>query len=101
MNYTESLAMSDWFFSTAMGVIGNCRHLAHIQCWQPPTTSAQSFIDSPRNNALKHTTRHFFFRLKLRLRSGKSFSGVEKAFPLLDAYNDRISRRNTFHYQVS
>ena len=91
--------MSDWFFSTAMGVIGNGRHLAPIQCRQPPTTSVQSFIVSAQNQCVKQAGK-IFSTFKLGSSSGKSFSGVEKHFPLLDAYNDWISRRKTFHYQV-
>lgn len=79
MNYTGSLAMSDWF-STAMGVVGNCRHLAHIQCWQTPTTSAQSFIVSPRNNTLSAPQK--FFPPQVTVEKWKIFFRVERLFPI-------------------
>jgi hypothetical protein len=99
MNYTGSIAMSHWFFSTAMGVKGNCRHLAHITVGNRRQPLLSRLLFPPRNNAL--STPQKFFPLQITAERWKIFSGVEKPFPLLDAYNDRISRRKTFHYQVS
>ena len=73
MNHEGSLAMSDCFFS------GDCRHLTHIQCWQPPTTSAQSFIVSARNDTLSRPQKFFppqftVEKWKIFFRGGKAFS---------------------------
>ena len=91
--------MGDCLLSTAMGLIGDCRQLAHIAVGNRRQPLLSRLWFPPRNNAL--STPQKFFHFKLRLSGGKFFSGVEKPFPLLDAYNDRISRRKTFHYQVS
>jgi len=99
MNYTGSLAMGDCLLSTAMGLIGDCRQLAHIAVGNRRQPLLSRLWFPLRNNAL--STPQKFFPLQITAERWKFFSGVEKPFPLLDAYNDRISRRKTFHYQVS
>ena len=61
--------MSDWFFSMTRAVVGNCRQLAQITVGkrrQPPPQK--------------------FFPPQVMVSGKKSFSGVEKHFPLLDLY---------------
>ena len=61
--------MNDWFFSTARGVVGNCRQLARITIGNRRQPSPQKF-----------------FPAQVTVRGKKSFSGVEKHFPLLDVH---------------
>lgn len=61
--------MNDWFFSTARGVVGNCRQLAQITVGNRRQPSPQKF-----------------FPAQVTVSGGKSFSGVEKHFPLFDVY---------------
>ena len=61
--------MNDWFFSTARGVVGNCRQLAQI-------TVGKRRHPPPQKVFPPHVT----------VSGKKSFSGVEKHFPLLDLY---------------
>jgi hypothetical protein len=71
--------MSHWFFSTAMGVKGNCRHLAHITVGNRRQPLLSRLLFPPRNNALS-TPQKFFplqitaERWKIFFRGGKAFS---------------------------
>ena len=71
--------MGDWFFSTAMGVVGNCRHLADITVGNRRQPLLSRLWFPLRNNALS-TPQKFFplqitaERWKIFFRGGKAFS---------------------------
>jgi hypothetical protein len=79
MNYTGSLAMGDCLLSTAMGLIGDCRQLAHIAVGNRRQPLLSRLWFPPRNNALS-TPQKFFplqitaERWKIFFRGGKAFS---------------------------
>jgi hypothetical protein len=99
MNYTGSLAMGDWLLSTAMGLIGDCRQLAHIAVGNRRQPLLSRLWFPPRNNTL--STPQKFFPPQGAVEKWKIFFRGGKAFSTLDAYNDWISRRKTFHYRVT
>jgi hypothetical protein len=71
--------MGDCLLSTAMGVIGNCRHLADITVGNRRQPLLSRLLFPPRNNALS-TPQKFFplqitaERWKIFFRGGKAFS---------------------------
>ena len=79
MNYTESLAMGDCLLSTAMGLIGDCRQLAHIAVGNRRQPLLSRLWFPPRNNTLS-TPQKFFppqgpvEKWKIFFRGGKAFS---------------------------
>ena len=99
MNYTGSLAMGDCLLSTAMGLIGDCRQRAHIAVGNRRQPLLSRLLFPPRNNAL--STPQKFFLLQITAERWKIFFRGGKSFSTLDAYNDWISRRKTFHYRVT
>ena len=56
--------MNDWFFSTARGVVGNCRQLAQITVGNRRQPSPQKFFPAQVNGE----------RWKIFFRGGKAFS---------------------------
>jgi len=80
MNYTGSLAMGDWLLSTAMGLIGDCRQLAHIAVGNRRQPLLSRLWFPPRNNAL--STPQKFFPPQGAVEKWKIFFRVEKPFPL-------------------
>ena len=71
--------MGDWLLSTAMGVIGDCRQLAHIAVGNRRQPLLCRLCFPPRNNTLS-TPQKFFppqgavEKWKIFFRGGKAFS---------------------------
>jgi hypothetical protein len=76
MNYTGSLAMSHWFFSTAMGVVGGCRQLAQITMGKRRQPTKEI---APRNNTDRQAQE--FFPPQITVSGGKFFFGPTGFFP--------------------
>jgi hypothetical protein len=79
MNYTRSLVMSDCFFSTAKGVIGNCRQLGQIAVGNRRQPLLSRLLFPPRNNTLSTPQKFFPHQVtvekwKIFFRGGKAFS---------------------------
>jgi hypothetical protein len=79
MNYAGSLAMGDWFFNTAMGVIGDCRQPAPITVGNRRQPLRSRLLFPPRNNTLSSPQKSFPPQLsvekwKIFFRGGKAFS---------------------------
>jgi len=71
--------MNDWLLSTAMGLIGDCRQLAHIAVGNRRQPLLSRLLFRPPTHTLSNTTEIFSSssygeRWKIFFRGGKAFS---------------------------